>query len=207
VDKSHEYITYVFGEDWKEKYVVWDPAWGTGNLTRDYKFKELYCSTLNQSDIDTANQMGYNPEAIKFQFDFLNDPDEKLPQELRNAINQGREIIVLMNPPYAAGTADKNGSRSNMSNTKIKEKMVKDKYGKSVQNIYAHFIYRISELKIYSICFFSPMNFMQTESFQNFRDKFYTKYNFEKGFLMNSSNFADVSSWALTFTIWEKNEK
>ena len=51
----------VYGEDWKEKYVVWDPAWGTGNLTRDYKFKELYVSTLGYSDIQTAEQMGYNP--------------------------------------------------------------------------------------------------------------------------------------------------
>jgi len=73
VNKAHEYITSVYGEDWKDKYVVWDPAWGTGNLTRDYKFKELYVSTLNYSDIQTAEPMGYNPEAVKFQFDFLND--------------------------------------------------------------------------------------------------------------------------------------
>jgi len=106
VDKAHEYISSVFGEDWKEKYVVWDPAWGTGNLTRDYKFKELYCSTLNQSDIDTANQMGYNPESVKFQFDFLNDPDEKLPKGLRDAIENGKEIIVFMNPPYARAAAN-----------------------------------------------------------------------------------------------------
>ena len=41
VDEAHKMISEQFGEDWKEKYVVWDPAWGTGNLTRDYKFKEL----------------------------------------------------------------------------------------------------------------------------------------------------------------------
>ena len=96
VDKAHEYITSVYGDDWKEKYIVWDPAWGTGNLTRDYQFKELYVSTLNQSDIDTANQMGYNPEAVKFQYDFLNDEYSKLPEGLRNAIENGRQIIVLI---------------------------------------------------------------------------------------------------------------
>jgi hypothetical protein len=102
VDKAHEYITSVYGENWKDEYVVWDPAWGTGNLTRDYKFKELYVSTLNSSDIETAKQMGYNPEATKFQFDFLNDEYEFLPKGLRDAIEGGRKIIVLMNPPYSS---------------------------------------------------------------------------------------------------------
>jgi hypothetical protein len=101
VDLAHKYIADTFGEDWKEKYIVWDPAWGTGNLTRDYKFKELYCSTLEATDIHTANQMGYNPEAVKFQFDFLNDDDYKLPQGLQDAINSGKEILFLINPPYA----------------------------------------------------------------------------------------------------------
>lgn len=64
VNEAHKMISESFGDDWKEKYVVWDPAAGTANLTRDYKFKELYISTLNQSDIDTINQMGYNPRII-----------------------------------------------------------------------------------------------------------------------------------------------
>ena len=42
VDKAHEYIASVYGEDWKEKYVVWDPAWGTGNLTREYNCSEPF---------------------------------------------------------------------------------------------------------------------------------------------------------------------
>ena len=70
VDEAHSMIGEEFGSDWREKYVVWDCAWGTGNLTRNYKFKKLFCSTLHKSDIDTANQMGINPEAVKFQYDF-----------------------------------------------------------------------------------------------------------------------------------------
>ena len=66
------------------------------NLTRDYKFKELYCSTIEESDLKTAEQMKYNPEAVKFQYDFLNDGivdgkidiegDVKLPQGLKDAL-------------------------------------------------------------------------------------------------------------------------
>src|SRR5690554_6239520 len=93
VDLAHDYITKQYGDDWKERFVVWDSCCGTMNLTRDYQFKELYCSTLEASDLETAEQHGYNPEAVKFQYDFLNDGPEKLPQGLRDAIEQGKEIL------------------------------------------------------------------------------------------------------------------
>ena len=104
VDLAHTYISNTFGEDWRERYVVWDNSCGTMNLTRDYKFKELYCSTLEQSDIDTANQMRYNLEATKFQYDFLNGDYDVLPEGLRNAIDGGKEILFLINPPYATAS-------------------------------------------------------------------------------------------------------
>ena len=61
------------GEDWKDEFVVWDNCWGTGNLTRDYRFNELYCSTLFQSELNIGDK--YNNEAIKFQFDFQHPND------------------------------------------------------------------------------------------------------------------------------------
>jgi len=70
VDEGHKLLTENLGEDWKQEYVVWDCACGTLNLTRDYRFGEAYCSTLIQDDVDTANQMNFNPEAVKFQYDF-----------------------------------------------------------------------------------------------------------------------------------------
>jgi hypothetical protein len=205
VDKAHEYITSVFGEDWKERYVVWDPAWGTGNLTRDYKFKELYCSTLNQSDIDTANQMGYNPEAVKFQFDFLNDPDEKLPQGLRDAINEGREIIVLMNPPYGRANGDsKIGTISKGgTTTKISNEMKLNKYGASSSQLYSQFIYRSMILGVQNLCVFAKSLYKTSESYKKFRENFYKKYSFNSGFLFKCSEFADVSdTWAVDFSIF-----
>ena len=209
VDKAHEYISSVFGEDWKEKYVVWDPAWGTGNLTRDYKFKELYVSTLNQSDIDTANQMGYNSEAVKFQFDFLNDPDEKLPESLRKVIDEGREIIVLMNPPYGRASSGKKGGRQStlgLAGTKLNSEMVQNKMGKASSQLYCQFIYRLVKLNISYICMFTPPLYITGQSMQKFRKKLFTKYGISKGFMMDAANFADVKSWGLVFTIISKNE-
>jgi hypothetical protein len=186
---------------------VWDPAWGTGNLTRDYKFKELYVSTLNQSDIDTANQMGYNPEATKFQFDFLNDPDEKLPQGLRDAIESEREIIVLMNPPYGAVNDFKNikndggGSKNDIENTEIKKIMNNIELGLCVKNLYSQFIYRISTYKNCNICVFSPPLMYSGIDFKIFRKKILSNFTFKSGFIMDSANFADVKSWGLTFSV------
>ena len=204
VDKAHEYIASVYGENWKDEYVVWDPAWGTGNLTRDYRFKELYVSTLNQSDIDTANQMGYNMEGTKFQFDFLNDPDEKLPQGLREAIEGGKEIIVLMNPPYGtAGNFTKEKNKEGAIHSMVNKKMNENNMGKASANLYGQFIYRISdfESKTINICLFSPPTFLTGDSFQHLRNYLLGKFEFTKGFLMDAANFADVKSWGLSFSI------
>jgi hypothetical protein len=203
VDKAHEYIASVYGEKWKEEYVVWDPAWGTGNLTRDYKFGELYVSTLNQSDIDTANQMGYNPEATKFQYDFLNDDYEKLPEGLRNAIEEGRQIIVLMNPPYATSSNMTQGtSKKGVAVTMVNQIMKENVMGDSAKQLYAQFIYRLHSLGgEINITMFSNPSYLTGEKFKKFREVIINDYNFDGGFVMDAANFADVKSWGLTFSI------
>jgi hypothetical protein len=204
VDKAHEYIASVYGEDWKEKYIVWDPAWGTGNLTRDYKFKELYVSTLNQSDIDTANQMGYNTEAIKFQYDFLNDDYEKLPIGLRNAIESGKEIIVLMNPPYGtAGNNKRDGiQKEGVSKNNIGERMNKETMGFAARNLYLQFVYKlVKDFNSINIAMFTPPTYVSSESNKQISGLIFSKFNFEKGFIMDAANFADVKSWGLSFSI------
>jgi hypothetical protein len=203
VDKAHEYITSVYGEDWKEKYVVWDPAWGTGNLTRDYKFKELYVSTLNYSDIQTAEQMGYNPEATKFQFDFLNDDYNYLPEGLRKAIESGRQIIVLMNPPYATSSNMIQGtSKKGVATTEVNQLMKDNVMGDSAKQLYAQFIYRLHSFggKI-NISMFSNPSYLTGEKFKKFREVIMVDYDFKGGFVMDASNFADVKSWGLIFSV------
>ena len=73
--------------------MVWDCAWGTGNLTRDCTrengtyIKDLYCSTLTDQELNTGAR--YNPSATKFQYDFLNDDVsdfEDAKEHLRDAL-------------------------------------------------------------------------------------------------------------------------
>lgn len=208
VDLSHKYLSDKFGEDWKERYIVWDAAAGTSNLTRDYRFKELYISTLEQSDIDTANQMGYNREATKFQFDFLNDSDDKLPQGLQDAITSGKEIIFLINPPYArAGNTDKNSAGIGSADTITGIEMKAAKWGACSANLYAQFLYKITKYqgsnKNINIGIFCNPIYMSGSTYKIFRKKFLNNFGYEKGFLFQASHFSDVSTqWGINFAVF-----
>lgn len=96
----HDLTCREFGPNWKDEYIVWDCAWGTGNLTRGYEFKELYASTLEQFELDEAEELNTNPEATKFRFDFLNYSLNDLPTGLKDRLLKGCKIIFYINPPY-----------------------------------------------------------------------------------------------------------
>jgi hypothetical protein len=209
VKESHKYISDVFGHDWKNKYFVWDCCWGTGNLTKDEKFSKLFVTTLHNEDIETAKSLHYNDEALcREVFDFLNHPDEFLPKPIKDAIKYGKEIIFLINPPYATSNVAGNSGedKAGTSQTEI-NKIMKEEggWGKSVQQLYAQFMYRIMKFPTKThICMFSKPTFLTGDAFDNFRNKFLEEYEFKKGFVMDAKEFADVeTSWPLTFSIFE----
>ncbi|MDR0598757.1 MAG: hypothetical protein LBG84_01565, partial [Treponema sp.] len=116
-DKSKEYLADVFGDgcegrrDWQDEYYIWDCAAGTGNLLAGLTNKyNVWASDIDagniatiQSLIDTDENLNLLPAHI-FQFDFLNDSFDKLPEELKKIIDdpeKRRKLIVYINPPYA----------------------------------------------------------------------------------------------------------
>jgi len=155
-DEGHKRIGRVLGDDWKDKYVVWDCCSGTGNLTRDYTFKELYCSTIIPEELNIAKQnnkqkaeyflydfTGKTPkskeEAINSSSDNINRYDittnikipssqkSLLPSELIKAFENNAKILILMNPPYAApGGSQKGKGKSDLSESAVKERMKED---------------------------------------------------------------------------------
>lgn len=212
VDYAHDMISKAFGEDWKEKYVVWDNSAGTKNLTRDYYFKELYCSTLEQAELDISKQ--YNKEATSFQFDFLNDSLDKLPQGLKEAFEQNKPIIFFMNPPYANNTGENNtGTSEKICYTMVREEMRTKKMDACIANLYAQFLYRIMMIKEQynltdvHIALFSPTLFLSGDSFKVFRNYFLKEFAFNKAVQFKASHFADVAdNWGISFSIWNNGE-
>lgn len=225
VDYAHDMISKKLGEDWKEKYVVWDNCCGSLNITRDYKFGELYCSTLYQSELNIGAD--YNPEATKFQFDFLNDEivsknsllgvyNDKLPKGLKDALINNKPIVFFINPPYAT-SANKMGvdasSKKGVAKTMVNSVMLSDKIGASSQNLYAQFLYRILMIKREfnltncHIAIFSPTLFLSGPSWEKFRTVYLNEFTFDSGVQFKASHFADCSdSWGISFSIWHNGE-
>lgn len=208
VDYAHKMISESLGEDWKDKYVVWDNCWGTGNLTRDYWFNELYCSTLFQSELDIGSR--YNPEATKFQFDFLNDSLDKIPSGLMKALKEDKPIVFLLNPPYAKATPINGNDGSDLAKTKINDEMIADKMGIASSILYCQFLYNIINIKNKfnltncHIALFCKPTYLSNGGTEIFRTKLLNNFSYNKGILFNASEFSDCSNgWGIHFAIYD----
>ncbi len=216
-DYAHELISNTLGDNWKDEYVVWDNCCGTKNLTRDYRFKELYCSTLENAELEISSR--YNPEAVSFQFDFLNDTiagkdslsgvyDDKLPKGLKDALLQNKPIVFLLNPPYGKSTGAGGKLDAGSSDTFVKKQM-------QIENIEGsefikQFLWRIVDIKrkfnltnLYIACFTKPTWLIKPQSIK-FRELFLNNFEYKDGIMFCASEFANVSAlWGITFNIWK----
>lgn len=228
VDKAHEYIEDALGEDWKERYIVVDPACGTLNLTRDYRFKELYASTLFQEELDIASD--YNPEATKYQYDFLNDDMQlhedgmtadkalelaragklKMPLGLVEALAANKPTVFFANPPYGQATSP-NGKKHKpgVSATAVTDEM--EGMGHARGELYTQFIWRTKELaKLFGYTsdfhffYFFNKGFMTSPNFGKFINELTSELTFRDGFMMNAGEFSGTSStWGIVFSHFE----
>lgn len=207
VDYAHRMIEEHLGADWKEKYVVWDNSCGTKNLTKDYNFKELYCSTLENAELEMSKK--YNTNSVSFVFDFLNDSLENLPKGLLEAFEQNKPIVFFLNPPYATANNFGESSKEGVAKTMINEQMLNDKIGSASQNLYAQFLYRIILIKQqYNLtnCYvalFSPTLYLSGCSWKQFRNSWLNNFNYNNGCTFKASHFADCAdNWGIAFSFW-----
>ena len=205
VDKAHSYLEETFGEDWKDKYVVFDNSCGTGALTKDYKFNSLIQTTIEQSDIDTMNQAGFNKGSIKQQLDFINDG---IPESIIEVI-KGREVIVLMNPPYKTAGNNKRDSEADegVAESKARTEMIAAKWSGYGQ-LYAQFIYRSLKLKEHGckvhLAVFAPPLYLSSSSFKVFRNKMFKDVSYKKGFMFKANEFSGTANnWSIVFGIFK----
>lgn len=207
VDYAHKMIEQYLGADWKERFVVWDNCCGTKNLTKDYNFAELYCSTLEKAELEMSAK--YNANAYSFQFDFLNDSLDNIPMGLKNALEQNKPIVFLINPPYATAGNRNETSKEGVANTMINEQMLSNGIGACSQNLYAQFLYRILMIKEQynltnlHIGLFSPTLYLCGDSWKEFRNVFLNNFNYTNGCVFKASHFADcANNWGISFTFW-----
>lgn len=207
VDYAHRMIEKALGEDWKKNYVVWDNCCGTKNLTRDYSFEELYCSTLEKGELDQCSD--YNKNATSFQFDFLNDSLDKLPQSLLDALKANKPFVFFINPPYATSGNWKGKKKTGCAKTMVNKQMLDDKMGACSQNLYAQFLYRIMMIKKefnltnVHIGLYSPTLFLTGSSWKKFRNSFLNEFAFDNAVQFKASHFADCAdTWGISFSIW-----
>ena len=203
VDYAHKMIEKELGSHWKDNYVVWDCCCGTKNLTRDYRFKELYCSTLEQAELDISKN--YNKEATSFQFDFLNDSLDDLKVKapgLLEAFELNRPICFFINPPYGTTTSFKGLATIGVSRTDISNHI-------KLKEFIAQFLYRIyllqSQFNITNvkICIFHNPKWLCGQNYKNFRKVFFEKFEYLSGCMFRASEFANVSSsWGICFSIF-----
>lgn len=219
VELSQKYITDYLGENWQDDYYIWDCAAGTGNLLAGLTNKyNIYASTLDQADVNVMHERiehGANLlESHVFQFDFLNDDFTKLPQSLKDILNdveKRKKLIIYINPPYAeTGSTKHKESKKGVSNETMSHRKFFDKMSTySKRELYAQFLMRIYfEIPNSKIVNFSTLKNLQSSYFSEFRELFRAKL--EKIFLVPADTFDNVKGkFPIGFFIWdsEKNEK
>jgi hypothetical protein len=214
VELSQKYIAEVLGEDWQDEYYVWDCAAGTGNLLAGLTNKyNIWASTLDKADVNVMHDRIENGANLLkehcFQFDFLNDAFEQLPQGLRKIIDdpkKRKKLLVYINPPYAEVSSYWEKEKTGVNQSKIHDKYISE-LGTAGREIYTQFIVRIyNEISNCKIGEFSKLKTLQGSAFENFRLFFRAKL--KKMFIVPAYTFDNVKGqFPIGFKIWDTNKK
>lgn len=220
VEKSQEYLSDVLGENWQDEYYIWDCCAGTGNLLNGLtNYRNVWASTLDKADVDVMIDRvnnGWNMfENHIFQFDFLNDDFDKLPEELRKIVNdeeKRKKLVIYINPPYAeaANARTINGTGQNRTDVAVKQKTYKqylETIGIAGRELFAQFFIRIySEISNCILANFSTLKILQAPNFERFRNVFQAKLL--KMFAVPAWTFDNVKGrFPIGFFIWNTAEK
>jgi len=219
-DKSKDYITDVFGKNWQDEYYIWDCAAGTGNLLAGLTNKyNIWASDIDQGNVETMqslididDNLDLLPSHI-FQFDFLNDKFDALPEDLKEIINdpeKRKKLIIYINPPYAEASSTtavtgKGKSKDGVSLSHSTRDLYKQTVGSAIKELFIQFMTRIyHQIPGCNLALFSKMKFVNSQNFISFRNYFFV--NFKKGFLVRANTFDNViGQFPVGFTIWELN--
>ncbi|MDR0685668.1 MAG: hypothetical protein LBF83_11160, partial [Spirochaetaceae bacterium] len=216
-DKSKEYLAAVFGDNWQEEYYIWDCAAGTGNLLAGLTNKyNLWASDIEQGNVETMQSLIDIDENLNllpahvFQFDFLNDGFDKLPEELKKIIDdpeKRKKLIVYINPPYAEAGNKKTIIDQGANKAKVAASKIFDRFenmlGASMLELFAQFMLRIyADIPDSKLAMFSKTKHISSANFIKFREYFQASY--KGGFVCKANTFDNVKGeFPIAFLIWD----
>ena len=214
VQKSQEYLTKAFGENWQDEYYVWDCAAGTGNLLVGLTNKyNLWASTLDRQDVDVMKDRikhGANLlESHVFQFDFLNDSFDKLPEGLKEIIDdteKRKKLIIYINPPYAESNSYWEKSKKGLSFDNETYNF-KEIIGAGIKELFIQFFLQVY-IKIpgVKLATFGKLKYINSQYYLRFREFF--KAECKGGFICCADTFDNVKGkFPIGFLIWDTEKK
>jgi len=227
VDKAYDQLRATLGENWQDRYLVWDMCAGVGNLEAKHSnLRNVFMSTLDKADVTIMKSNPAFSGAEIFEYDYLNDDitdfgeidynlSNKLPMALRQAIADAREgkrgakpILVLINPPYAEAMNVDNTSKSG-SNAELKKGVSKTRIshgmeglGYATRELFVQFLHRIgAELPKATLAMFSTLKYVNAPNFTEFRRRWTAKYL--DGFVVHNRAFDGLKGdFPIGFLIW-----
>ncbi|GHU22112.1 hypothetical protein FACS1894172_06600 [Spirochaetia bacterium] len=211
-DKSKEYLASVFGADWQDEYYVWDCAAGTGNLLAGLSNEyNVWASDVDQGNVETMQSLIDIDENLNllpvhvFQFDFLNDSFDKVPEELKKIIDdpeKRKKLIVYINPPYAESSGGEK-AKTGVSTQHKTHDDYKKLLGKASNELFSQFIIRIADLIPHcNLAMFSTLKYLNSSNFKNLRRVF--SASFMNGFMVHADTFDNVhGKFPIGFLIWK----
>jgi hypothetical protein len=225
VDKAYDQLRATLGENWQDRYLVWDMCAGVGNLEAKHSnLRNVFMSTLDQADVTIMKSNPAFAGAEIFQYDYLNDDitdfgdvdyslSNKLPIALRQAITDTREmkkgakpILVLINPPYAesgSGIGRGDTNKIGIEKTRINAWMRELNVGYASKELFAQFLMRIRhELPRSTLAMFSTLKYVNSPNFEAFRHVWKAKSL--DGFVVHSRAFDGLDGdFPIGFLVWD----
>ncbi|PLK24004.1 hypothetical protein [Novosphingobium sp. TH158] len=229
VDKAYDQLTATLGENWQQRYIIWDMCCGVGNLeVKHSNYRNVFMSTLDQADIDIMRASHTCVGATIFQYDYLNDDiddfgnidysiSNKVPPALRQAIADAKEgkkgakpILVLINPPYAEAMNIDNVTASSGKNSEMKKGVSKTRIshgmadlGYAARELFVQFLHRImAELPKCKLAMFSKLKYVNAPNFGAFRERWLAEYL--DGFVVHSKSFDGLKgNFPIGFLLWD----
>jgi len=229
VDKAYDELKAALGDNWQDKYIVWDMCAGVGNLEAKHSnLRNVFMSTIDQADVTIMKSNPVFAGAEIFQYDYLNDDvtdfgdidyslSNKMPPALREAIAATRDrkkgakpILILINPPYAesgSGIAKGDINKIGVEKTRINSWMRGMNVGYASKELFVQFLVRISrELPDITLAMFSKLKYVNAPNFSLFRQVWQAR--FLDGFVVHSRAFDGLEGeFPIGFLIWDTRVK